>query len=457
MAVARLAEAQNGGQPPDLIVTRLQGTRATAAPAAEIRPTPGPGVPSLVATRLDDRQAAANLDGPRRITLSISKPMAVGDLLLLLVNGTPFSLVTDNDVGGTFTGDLKDLTMRQAVEAVLFPRGYDYDLQGTLIRVFPRKPSTRFFTVNYLNMRRTLQRSVTTVGSAGSVRTPATQVTTVSSSDFYDDIEKGVLSLLSSTGRVHVDRTAGLVQVTDFAERLDQVGVYLEAAQARAARQVRIDARILSVAFLPGGRTSIDWSTPAIQNAGVLRSASGNGPMGLSITRVDALTKALEEQGTVTSMATPHIVAMNNEPAVVRIGKELVYSDTATSRDGAQKPVVSVASVLDGLTLTLLAQVSADDFVQLHVSPAYATQSGESKGRDGINAPILAVHEADTVMRVRDGETILLAGFLSTTEASESRAAVVRLFAGESRTTIKSELIVLLTPRILKAASASPN
>jgi type II secretory pathway component GspD/PulD (secretin) len=113
--------------------------------------------------------------------------------------------------------------------------------------------------------------------------------------------------------------------------------------------------------------------------------------------------------------------------------------------------------VLDGLTLTLLAQVSADNFVQLQVSPAYATQSGESKVRDGINAPILAVHEADTVMRVRDGETILLAGFLSAAETSASRAALVRLFAGPSRTTIKSELMILLTPRILKAASASPN
>ena len=94
--------------------------------------------------------------------MNVTRPMPLGELLLLLVNGTPLSLVTDNDVTGTFTGDLKDLSMRQALEAVLFPRGFDYDVQGTLVRVFPRKVVTRLFILNSVNVRRTLQRDVRT-------------------------------------------------------------------------------------------------------------------------------------------------------------------------------------------------------------------------------------------------------------------------------------------------------
>ena len=218
--------------------------------------------------------------------------MPIGDLLLLLVNGTAFSLVADNEVSGTFTGDLKELTMRQALEAVLFPRGLDYDVQGSLLRVFPRRASTRLFTVNYLNVRRTLERGVSNVAAIGSSTALTMQLSTVSSADFYDDIEKGVQSLLSPSGRVHVDRTAALVQVTDFPERLDQVGIYLEAVQLRAARQVRIDAQVLSIELLPGSATAIDWTTSAIRNAAVVRS-SGSGPMGLSVTNIDGLTKAL--------------------------------------------------------------------------------------------------------------------------------------------------------------------
>ena len=424
--------AQSSARPPDLPVTRLQGTKPSTAPPVTDATTAPTAQSPLVVTQLDERQAIGSLDGPRRITLSVARPTPIGDLLLLLVNGTPLSLVTDNEVSGAFTGDLKDLSMRQALEAVLFPRGLDYDVQGTLIRVFPRRTSTRLFTVNYLNVGRTLKREVSNEVSAGSANRPTVQLSTTSSSDFYGDIERGVQVLLSSSGRVHVDRTAGLVQVTDFSERLDQVGVYLEAVQLRALRQVRIDAQVLSIALWPGGAGSIDWTAPAIAGAAT-RSSNGYGPSGLSVTNVDALGKALAEQGVVTKVSAPHVVAMNNEPAIVRVGKDLVY-----------------------FTLTVVAQVSADNFVQLHVSPAYATQSGESKGRDGVIAPVLAISQADTVMRVRDGDTIVLAGLLTATEKVERRRGFARLFGADSQSTVRSELLVLLTPHILKAA-ALPN
>jgi MSHA biogenesis protein MshL len=412
-------------------------------------------MPPMPVTQLDDRQAVTNLDGPRRITLSVSRPMPIADLLLLLVNGTPFSLVTDNEVGGTFTGDLKELTMRQALEAVLFPRGLDYDVQETLVRVFPRRTSTRLFTVNYLNIRRTLEGGVIGGAAVGSSNV-ATRLAAVSAADFYKDIESGVQALLSPSGRVHVDRTAGLVQATDFAERLDQIGVYLETVQARAARQVRIDAHVLSIDLWPGGAGSIDWTTPAIRSATSVRS-SGDAPVALSVTNVDALTKALAEQGVVTKVAVPHIVVMNNEPAVVRVGKELVYLDTAeTSTSRGPRREASPATVLDGLTLSVLAQVSADDVVQIHVSPAYTVQRGGVKAGDGI-VPVLSVNQADTIMRVGNGETIVLAGFLNATEKSAPRSALARLFGGESRTTVRSEVVILLRPRILKSVTASPN
>lgn len=442
---ATSAWAQATVRPPDLVVTRLQGTTASSAsPTSDRTPVSAPDISPLVITRLDDRQAAASLDGPRRVTMSVSRPMPIGDLLLLLVNGTPLSLVADNDVGGTFTGDLKDLTMRQALEAVLFPRGLDYDLQGTLIRVSARRTSTRFFAINYVNVRRTLQRGMPSPPSNDA----SAPVATASSSDLYDEIERGVQSLLSASGRVHVDRTAGLVHVTDFAERLDQVGLYLEAVQVRSVRQVRIDAQVLSVTLWPGHAGSIDWTRAAVRNASTAHVSSGLGPNGLSVSDVNALTKALAEQGRVTKIAVPHIVAMNNEPAVVRVGRELVISDGLSSAGRGE----SRASTRDGLTLTVLAQVSADDFIQLHVSPTYATDGGDARDRERSGIPMVGVNGADTLMRVRDGETIVLAGFLSAAEKSKPRTGLGRLFRAEARSTVTSELVVLLTPHILKPA-----
>ena len=149
--------------------------------------------------------------------------------------------------------------MRQAIEAVLFPRGLDYDVRGTLVRVFPRQTSTRLFNVNYPPTRRSLVREIRSPTGASQQDSSAT-LSSSAQSDLFDELEKGVQSLLSASGRMHVDRTAGLVQVTDFTDRLDQVGVYVEAVQLRAARQVRIDADVFEVALADGGAASIDWS-----------------------------------------------------------------------------------------------------------------------------------------------------------------------------------------------------
>jgi len=408
-------------RPPALFVTRLQGPpsqQAGAGPAATPRSA---DLPPLPATTLDVRQPAANLDGPRRITLTVARPMPLGDLLLLLVNGTPFSLVDADAVSGaTFVGDLKDLTMRQAIEAVLFPRALDYDVQGLLIRVFPRRTSTRLFNVNYPNTRRTMTREVR--GSSSSI----------TQSDFFDDLEKGVQALLSASGRMHVDRTAGLVQVTDFADRLDQVGVYVEAVQLRAARQVRIDAQVFEVALADGGGTSIDWRTPAIRSATAARSTASAGSTAVAATDIAALIKAIAQQGAITPIAAPQVLAMNNEPAIMRFGNSIASPDSSSGQH------------IEGLTLTLVAQISADGIVQMHVAPSYASRTGAS------SSAALRVNEADTLVRVQDGETVVLSGFLSERErAGQSAATPTQLMQ-----TTRSELVILLTPTIVPSAGS---
>jgi len=131
--------------------------------------------------------------------------------------------------------------------------------------------------------------------------------------DFFDDLEKGVLSLLSASGRMHLDRTAGIVQITDFADRLDQVGVYVEAVQLRATRQVRIDAQVFEVALAETWARSIDWRAPAIRSATTVRPPSGPGSTSVAVTDVDALIRAIAQQGAITPIASPQVLAMNNE------------------------------------------------------------------------------------------------------------------------------------------------
>jgi MSHA biogenesis protein MshL len=436
--------------PPDLFVTKLQGATTGTTTSPQGVPQGPAGLPPLPVTELDDRLRTADLDGPRRISLTISRPMPLPNLLLLLVNGTPLSLVNDEAVDGTFVGDLKDLTMRQALEAVLFPRGLDYDVQGTLIRVFPHRASTRLFDVNYLNVRRTWQRGIRSAVSVDGRQVSAADLTASSDNDLFDELGKGVQALLSASGRAHVDRAAGLVQVTDFSDRLDQVGVYVEAVQLRVMRQVRIEAHVFDVAFGEGSAVAVDWKAVALRTGAGTRSSAGHGAAGLTITDIDVLKKAIAEQGVITMIAAPQVVAMNNEPAVMRVGTETVYFESAsTIQDSARQRTTKPGAVLEGLTLTVTVQISADGLLLLNVSPTYASRAGQSKSVDGETFPVLRINEADMMVRVRDGETIVLSGFLENRETTKATTGLAAMFGTHPRTTVKSELVILLTPSIV--------
>lgn len=417
-------------RPPVLFVTRLQDPATQAAAAGQVSPPRSAALPPLPATAIDDRQPGANLDGPRRISLTVPRPMPLGELLLLLVNGTPFSLVDGDAVSGaTFIGDLKDLTMRQAIEAVLFPRALDYDVSGTLIRVFPRKTTTRLFNVNYPNTRRSLVREVRSP-SGVSQQDSSAILSSSAQSDLFEELEKGVQSLLSASGRMHVDRTAGLVQVTDFTDRLDQVGVYVEVVQLRAARQVRIDAEVFEVGLADGGAASIDWRAPAIRSATVTRTATATGLASIASTDIDALKKAIAQQGTISAIASPQVLAMNNEPAIMRFGSTAANADSS-----ARQPI-------EGLTLAVVAQISADGIVQMHLAPSYTSRTARSP------SAALRINETDTLVRVQDGETVVLSGFLSEREGPGSGSSP------SATQMTRSELVILLTPTIVRAAGS---
>jgi len=421
-----------------LPVIRLDGVVRDAAASRGAEPAQTPLAP-LPMTHLEDR-TSVDLDGPRRVSLTISRPMELRDLLLLLVNGTPLSIVADEDVAGTFVGDLKELSMRQALEAVLFPRGLDYDVQGALVRVFARKASTRLFDVNRVNVRRVSQRGVrSTVSVEGAQGKAAADLSAQVDSDPLDELSRGVQALLSDSGRMHLDRAAGIVQVTDFSDRLDQVGIYIEAVQLRASRQVRLDARVFEIALADGSAASIDWKAVSARTAG----AAG----------ADALQKAIAEQGAITMIAAPRVVAMNNEPMVMRVGTQSVSFESATvAQDGSRTRASRALPLLEGLTLTVTAQIASDGIVQLNVSPTYASKRAQVRSPEGAEFPVLRIGEVDTTARVRDGETVVLSGFLEDRETVKSGEGLAGLFGAQSHTRVKSELVVLLTPTVVMPA-----
>jgi type II secretory pathway component HofQ len=402
-------------QIPDLPAIRVESVYGLQSPSISS---------SFPITRLDDGQASGDLDRVPAGTLTFAHPLPVRDVLFMLFRGTPFSIVFDPAVNGTFAGELTDLTLRQALEAVLVPAGLDFRRRGRVVHVFPRRTETRLFEVSVVDAARAWRRRAGAGEAAGSG-----ELTAAVSADFFAGLASGVQALLSPSGRMHVDRTAGIVQVTDFADRLQQVGLYVEAVTLRATRQVRLSARVLDVVLADG--RGIDWELVA-KNAGVVIGPGA----GIHVTDVEGLVRAIGAFGAVRTIASPQLLAMNNQPATMRIGAAMPPVDAA-SADGGPLPLPAT------FALSITPQIGADGIVHMTVSPAYADQPRGSSARQ--------VAEADSVMRVRGGDTVVIAGL---SRESDDRVAAGGTPAAGSEAGTRRELVVLLTPTVVTAGSA---
>ena len=138
----------------DMPVTRLVGGVAGQATVSAGQATPQrPEGTGLTVTQLDPGRQGIALDSPRRLSLSFSEPRPVQEVLQLLAAGTPYSFAIDQDVSGSFRGELKQLTLREALTTVLAPLGCGFDVHGTVIRIMRTRTDTREFDVNLLEMK----------------------------------------------------------------------------------------------------------------------------------------------------------------------------------------------------------------------------------------------------------------------------------------------------------------
>jgi type II secretory pathway component GspD/PulD (secretin) len=375
-------------------------------------------MPTLPLTQLDERGSAAELDN-RTFSLTFAQPVAVRDVLLLLVRGTSLSVIPAPDVSGMFIGDLKNVTVRQALSLILPPLGLDYAVDAGFIRVFKREPETRLFDINYIATQRA---GTSTLGLANTAVVSSTTKT-----DLFGDLAKGVQSLLSEHATFNVDRKAGLLQVTDFPERLDRIGDYLDAVHDRVHRQVEIEARVVEIELSDPLAAGVDWTVltaqfnapaspgaPFTPGPPTVAALARTAVTGLHVTDVARFLTALGTQGKVSTVENPRLLALNNEPAIVHS---------------------------DAFTLSVTPQIAPDGMIMLSLSPVLKTPTAV---------------ESDTLARVANGETVIIAAGTRDREIKERKNVGINGgWFGRATVTTKKRvaLLVLLTPKILTSGN----
>jgi MSHA biogenesis protein MshL len=458
------------------------------------RPVQGAPLPPAPVTQLEER--ATPLKAEQMFSLSFSEPVPIKDLLLQMVRDTSLSVVLDPDVDGTFTGELKNVTLKQALDSALRPLGLQYATEDNILRVFRQQTETRIFNVNYVATRRTGSRGTGTngfgtgsmggysgmagggyggaaggYGNSGFGGTQAT-VSGTDGTDFFDELQTGVKTLTSGDGRMNLDRKAGILQVTDYADRLEKIASYLEIVQTRVNRQVSIQAQILEVDLNQDSTIGINWAA-VFKSAGnsvtltqqLTSAASTNGfTMGINIRDFIGLVKAFETQGHVNVLSSPRVAAMNNEPAVMRVGTQDVFFATLQQVDVTTGRLLQTAvtpqSLTEGVVLSVTPQISGDGLIHMAISPTITERTGTATSRLGDTVPILAVRETDTLVRVHDGETVVIGGLMQErVTTGKDKVPVLGdlpllggLFRQDTKSKRKTELVIMLTPTVMTPA-----
>lgn len=343
---------------------------------------------------------------------------------------TGVPILTDSTVGGFVTLDLFDVPLPDALRQLVLPGGYALKWMGGYYIVGSAKPDSPLF--HMLS------------------ETERVKVTHLKAPD--------VPAMLSLAFRdyVRVDATTNSVVVTGPPEVVARIKEDIRKLDV-APYQIRIDALITEVTSQGRLNLGLDWGWDEIsKDEGVsVRFANLVGSIGYSLMggmdRFLAELRAQVNAGNAHIRANPNIVAIEGKPASLFIGKVNYYRITTGSESS---PATRLESIEAGVSLDITARVSDDGQIVLDIAPSVSDVQGNGIG----DLPVIGRRRVSTTVRVRDGETIGIGGLLQEVEVeTTSRVPILghlpiigRLFSAERRQVDETEVIILITPTILR-------
>ena len=434
-----------------------------------------------------------------------------------LVEGTKVNILVHPSVTGTISIRLKSVTMEQALKAVRDVYGYDYIKKPYGYQIIPLKLQSRIFRVNYLNINRSGNSSTLvssgqvsfasgaessdTESSGSSEESTSTiqssQVKTTTESNFWSTLENILGKIIGSSkeGSVVVDPQAGLIYVRAYPDAMASVEDFLRQAEEGLHRQVIIEAKILEVSLSDGFESGIQWDTFGVGYNGQLASSSkkisafqesasllslvdnsveGIVGIGVNLSDFTSVIQLLESHGDVKVLSSPRIATVNNQKAVIKVGTDeffvtnITNSTTTSAAGSTANPEVSLTPFFSGIALDVTPHVGADGEVILHVHPTITTVEEKIKnigvGEGELVLPLAfsSIRESDSIIRAKDGQIVVIGGLMqdrstrlnSGVPGLSKIPGLGRLFKQERNVKVRSELVILLRPRVVGAIEA---
>ncbi|WP_145139721.1 type II secretion system secretin GspD [Pseudomonas duriflava] len=243
-----------------------------------------------------------------------------------------------------------------------------------------------------------------------------------------------------------------------------------------APMQVQIETRILEVSLTGSLSLGVQWylgnlagnsSTEGVENTSGSQGALGQGGAALSSTdalfysfvsnNLQVALHALETNGNTRVLSAPSLVVMNNQQAQIQVGDNIPITQTAVTTT-SESTYSSVQYVQTGVILDVIPRINPGGLVYMDIQQQVSDASSTT---DANGNPSISTRAVTTQVAVQSGQTILLGGLIQQSEAESDNSVPYLsripglhwLFGNTSRSRGRSELIVLITPRVITSTS----
>ncbi len=419
------------------------------------------------------------------VSLNVQNTDLADVLQVLSVQGKR-NIVPSPQVNGSVTANLYDVTFYEALDAILQQNGAGYREKGNFIYVYTmdelekieqaeRRVDHKIITLNYITATDASTFVSPLLSSAGSIA-------------ISGNVAPGFEPSLSDGG-ADTFANAHTMIVRDYPENIAEIEKVIAALDVRPV-QVMVEAVILKADVNSQTEFGVDYSiltNQAVAAAGAITNPVGtlagglinegvaignNVPqvdttstagfqVGIVSNKVAAFITALDTVTDTTIVAKPKLLALNRQRAEVLVGEKIGYlSTTATSTATTQ----TVEFLDTGTQLTMRPFVSNDGYIRLELKPQLSSaniRSVTSTGAAAVTVPDEITQELTTNVIVQDGQTVVLGGLFKE-ETNIGRDQVPYLgdlplagyaFRGQDDESIRTEVIFLITPHIVKDQS----
>lgn len=297
-------------------------------------------------------------------------------------------------------------------------------------------------------------------------------------------------AITAGPGELFVDERSSKVVVTDLPSKMKKIRRLVKAFDSETP-QVFIEAEIVQITLNNQYDRGVNWEKVFSDEQWIrwVKVATGMNltdikaafpiqasaaatnyqtfQFGSTGSSANLLLKYLSTYGDTKVLSRPRIAALNNQEAKIMIGTRQPYSTSTQSQAAGTSTITAdnIQFVDIGVKLSVVPTINKEGFVMMKIKPEISTASDTPfTTTAGSKVPVVSTSEAETVVKVKDGTMIMIAGLMKDEKIDTiygwpglSKIPVVgAIFGTREKQTKRTELIIFLTPHIIRGDKSLP-